>query len=109
MKRTGNVFQAEGNRSLVGTREHTPFATKQKESREVAFVIFNSLRQNAPFINRCSVAACNPGGVAHSTLDYVFHASGGIVKRHSLNSRILAEEVAALVECNRVRKRAPNF
>src|SRR5438270_7309838 len=81
---------------------------EQEKTGEVALVIFNSRRQNAPFVHGSRMAAGNSSCITQLIFYNVLHTSGRVIKRVRLYFRICAEEVAALIESYRMREGAAN-
>jgi hypothetical protein len=123
-QRSGQVLYLERDRSLVGAAgdealvarrgaslspgDDSPFFRRlanQEEAGEVAFVVFDAGLKNVAGIFASGAAAGDAGGGGKAMSDDVFHAAGGVVKRDRLDAGVVAEEVAALVESNRVRER----
>jgi len=64
VQRTGYVFEAESDGSLIGAAKNALLfaASQQKESREVAFIVFNTSSEDSPFVDGGSVAAGDADG-----------------------------------------------
>ena len=98
-----NVFDAEGNRSLVGAGQNAPRLADQKKAREVALVIFDAGRQNVAFVRLRCLGAGDSGGIPQFVFDHMLDAARRVIERRRLNLRIFGEEVAALLQGHGMR------
>jgi hypothetical protein len=109
-ERSGNILDFEGDRSLVGAARDEALAAcrggcrlaNEEEAGEVAFVVFNASLKDFAGVFASGMASGDAGGIEKAMGDDMLHASGRIVERDWLYPGMVAEEVAALVEGDRV-------
>src|SRR3954447_11178471 len=101
-ERAGDVFQGEGYGGLVGGLAGLLLAGDQKEACVIALVVFQIAPQDVRTINRGGMLAGDGSSVAQLLLHEVLHAAGGVVEGRGNDVWMGAEEVATLLESNRV-------
>ena len=115
-ERSGHVFYLERDGSLVGAGRDQPLVAErgvspspcqlanQKKAGEVAFVVLDAGPENPARVFARSMASGDARGVAKPMSHDVLHTSRSVVERDRLDAGVVAKEVSALVERDRVRE-----
>src|SRR4051812_7950101 len=81
--------------------------SNQKEPRKVPLVVLNPRLQDLPRILPRRLASRDSGAILQSIRGHMFHAAGSVIKRNSLDPRMLPEKPPALVGGRRMRQPSP--
>jgi len=84
-------------------------ALDEKEAGKVFLVILDSGLQDFCSVDFGCPATGDGRGIAQALGHDMLHASGRVVERHRLELGIFGEEVAALIECDRMREHAAHI